>query len=188
MPVELKKRLLNVAEYHQMFQVGILTEHDRVELINGEIIAMSPIGSYHATAVNRINRVFHRLLGEIAIISVQNPIWLNPYSEPESDIALLAPPLEKYEEHHPQPDDIWLIVEIADSSYEYDRAVKLPLYAVAGIPQVWLINLHENQIEVFTTPDQGKYKLHQLMFPTDALILLIEGKEFVVSAGDILKK
>ena len=106
---------LNVSQYHQMSEVGIFSENDKVELINGEIIEMSPIGRRHTACVNRLNSVFSQLLGKKVIIAVQNPIILNNLSEPEPDIALLQPRADFYESGHPQPQDIFLLIEVADS-------------------------------------------------------------------------
>ena len=153
----LKTFRLNVSQYHQMSEAGILSENDKVELINGEIIEMSPIGRRHAACVDRINRLFSNILGIKVIVRVQNPIILNNLSEPEPDIALLKPRADFYESGHPQPQDIFLLIEVADSSLEYDRDVKIPLYASSGISEVWLVDIYEQVIIVYRYPSENGY-------------------------------
>ena len=148
---------LNVSQYHQMSEAGIFSENDKVELINGEIIEMSPIGRRHTACVNRLNSVFSQLLGKKVIIAVQNPITLNNLSEPQPDIALLKPRADFYESGHPQPQDIFLLIEVADSSLEYDRDVKIPLYASSGITEVWLVDIYEQVIIVYRYPSENGY-------------------------------
>jgi Uma2 family endonuclease len=158
MSLQIVKRQFNVTEYNRMAETGILSEDDRVELIEGEIIEMSPIGSRHAACVRRLDALFNRQLAGAAQVSAQNPILLDEYSEPQPDIALLKPRHDFYAEAHPLPSDVWLIVEVADTSIEYDRKVKAPLYAQAGIPEMWLVNLAEETIEVYTQPENGAYQ------------------------------
>lgn len=157
MSVQISKRLLTVSEYHKMAEAGILTEDDRVELIHGEIIEMSPIGSKHSGHVNRIMTLFVNLLGNQVIVSVQNPVVFDGYSEPEPDIAILHFREDFYEKKHPRPEDVHLIIEVADTSLDYDRETKLKLYASAGIPDFWIVNLEDEQIEIFKTPAQDTY-------------------------------
>lgn len=157
-PVAGRPRLFTVDEYHRMAEVGILTEDDRVELIEGEIVEMSPIGSRHVACVNRLTRLFTQEGGEGAIVSVQNPIRLSEYSEPEPDLALLRPRLDFYAEALPGPEDTLLVVEVMETSAEYDRQKKLPLYAQAGIPEVWLVDLAAECIEVYRQPSPGGYE------------------------------
>ena len=149
---------LNISQYHQMSEAGIFSENDKVELINGEIIEMSPIGRRHTACVNRLNSVFSQLLGKKVIVAVQNPIILNNLSEPEPDIALLQPRADFYESGHPQPQDIFLLIEVADSSLEYDRDVKIPLYASSGITEVWLVDIYQQVIIVYRYPSENGYR------------------------------
>ncbi len=141
-----------------MAEVGILSEDDRVELIEGEIVKMSPIGSRHAACVSRLNRLLQRLVGLDAIVRVQDPIRLNGYSEPEPDVALVKPRDDFYSREHPGPGDMLLLIEVADTSVERDLGAKLPLYAQAGIPEAWLVNLPAESIEVHSRPDSGEYR------------------------------
>ena len=155
---QVKNFRFTISQYHQMSEAGILSENDKVELINGEIIEMSPIGRRHTACVNRLNSVFSQLLGKKVIVAVQNPILLNNLSEPEPDIALLKPRADFYESGHPQPQDIFLLIEVADSSIEYDRDVKIPLYASSGITEVWLVDIYQQVITVYRYPTEHDYR------------------------------
>jgi Uma2 family endonuclease len=155
---QVKNFRFTISQYHQMSEAGILSENDKVELINGEIIEMSPIGRRHAACVDRINRLFSNILGIKVIVRVQNPILLNNLSEPEPDIALLKPRADFYESGHPQPQDIFLLIEVADSSIEYDRDVKIPLYASSGITEVWLVDIYQQVITVYRYPTEHDYR------------------------------
>jgi Uma2 family endonuclease len=138
---------LSVDKYEQMIAAGILSENDRVELIRGELLDKMPIGDAHVEVVNRLNRKFSRVLDESVTVSVQNPIVLND-SEPEPDVVL-------YKRQAPgkaRASDVQLIVEVADTSLEFDRTVKLPLYAESGIRELWIVNLGEEKIEVYRQP------------------------------------
>ena len=156
----LEHRLFTVEEYHAMGEAGILLEDDRVELIDGQIIAMSPIGGPHIRLVNRVERFFASQLyaqePPLAIVSVQNPVRLNRYNEPEPDVVLLHPETDD-SEATPTPDDVLLLVEIAVSGLSYDRNIKLPRYAKAGIPEVWIVAAEDKQIEAYRQPVSGGY-------------------------------
>ena len=169
MTVEVSKRTFNVEEYYQMVKAGILKEDDRVELINGEIVTMSPIGSRHAGCVKQLNALLSSQLQESAIISVQDPIQVDDYSEPEPDLAILKPRPDFYAERHPLPADVQVVIEVADTTLTYDRAVKLPLYAKAGISEVWIINLSENTVEIHTIPQTGIYRKVEFFKAGDCL-------------------
>ena len=158
MSVVIDRRRFTVEEYHQMTESGILTREDRVELINGEIISMSPINSPHAGCVKRINALFTRILREQVVVSVQDPLVVNDFSEPEPDVMLLKHRDDFYADAHPRPTDVYLLIEVADSSLPIDREVKLPLYAQAQIPEVWIINLAERTIEGYRSPSEGRYQ------------------------------
>lgn len=158
MSVQIAKHWFTVAEYNRMGETGILTEDDRVELVEGEIIEMSPIGRRHAACVGRLTNLLGRLLAEKAIVWVQNPIVLNDYSEPQPDVALLRRRDDFYENSLPTPDDVLLVVEVADTTVEYDRQIKVPLYARAGIAEVWIVNLVDEQIEIHAQPAGEAYQ------------------------------
>lgn len=141
-----------------MAAAGVFTEDDRVELIEGEIIEMNPIGSRHAACVGRLTESLGQMVGGKAIVWVQNPVQVDDYSEPLPDVALLKRRDDFYAQAKPQPADVLLIIEVSDSSVEYDRDIKLPLYARAGIPEMWLVNLPQETIEIYTQPFDGKYQ------------------------------
>ena len=149
----------NVEEYHRLTESNILHEDDRVELVEGRIVDMTPIGSKHAACVSRLNRIFTMKLQTSAIVQVQNPIQLLDQSEPQPDIVVLKNRDDFYAERLPNADDILLVIEVADSSLEYDRETKLPLYAKANIPEVWLINLIENIVEIYSAPSLEGYNV-----------------------------
>ncbi|MDR4507436.1 MAG: Uma2 family endonuclease [Candidatus Brocadiaceae bacterium] len=149
----------NIKEYHQLIESNILHEDDRVELIEGRIIDMTPIGSKHAACVGRLNRIFTMKLQTSTIVQVQNPIQLLGQSEPQPDIVLLKNRDDFYAEKLPTADDILLVIEVADSSLEYDKETKIPLYAKANIPEVWLVNLIENIVEIYSAPSPEGYNV-----------------------------
>lgn len=165
MTTELLRRLFTVNEYTQMAEAGILTEDDRLELIQGEIVQMSPIGRRHAAVVNRLVRLLTQYLGNRVILSPQNPVQLNDYSQPQPDIALLKPRADFYEARHPQPADILLLIEVADTTVLADRTVKIPLYAQNSILEVWLVNLESQCLEVYDQPSQQRYQHLQTLAP-----------------------
>ena len=167
----LEKRLLSVKEYHKMGEVGILAPDDRLELINGEIIKMSPLNSKHTSHVKRITALFYRLLDGQVTISIQDPVELNDYSEPEPDIAVLKFREDFYAEKHPLPVDVILLVEVADSTVVTDKKVKMPLYAKSGIPELWIVNLQENVIEVYKDNEGGVFKTQKSFKKGDTLPL-----------------
>ena len=152
------KRRFSVKEYYLMADAGILSPRDRVELIDGEIVQMAPIGSYHAACVDTLSNLFKEMLGRRVIVRVQNPVRLGERSEPEPDVALLRPRADAYRDAHPGPDDVMLIVEVSHSTVEYDRDVKTPLYAEAGIPELWLVNLDEDYIDGLSDPVGAGYR------------------------------
>ena len=152
-----KKRGFSVADYYHLAEVGILDEDDRVELIDGEIVLMSPINVPHAYCVKALTREFYTTASEQAVISVQDPIHLSANSEPQPDIALLRPRDDMYAAAHPTPDDILLLVEVADSTIDKDRNEKLPRYAKAGVPEVWIASLPDDWVERYRNPVEGEY-------------------------------
>lgn len=158
MTTQPQSRAFTVGEYYRMAEANILSEEDRVELIAGQIVAMSPIGCRHAACVKRLNLLLGKMVGDSMLLGVQDPIALDAYSEPEPDLVLLRPRADFYAAAHPSADDVLLAIEVADTSASYDREVKVPLYAQAGIPEVWLIDLQESRIEVFARPQGNAYQ------------------------------
>jgi Uma2 family endonuclease len=155
--VKLPYHIWTVAEYHQMAGAGLLDESDRVELIEGELVDMAPIGSRHAFLVDRIAETLGRGSRAAHMVRVQNPVLLGERSEPQPDIALVK--RDNYADRHPGPDDILLIIEVSDTTLEYDRDVKLALYARHGIPEVWLIDVNAGELTVYCEPAEGQFRL-----------------------------
>lgn len=151
------KRRFTVSEYHRLADAGILQEDDRVELLYGEIVEMSPIGPKHAGTVDRIVRVLTFLFGETAIVRGQNPILLNDYSEPLPDVAILRPRDDFYTTAHPTAEEVLIVIELSDSSLAFDRQIKLPAYAAGNIPEYWIIDLTHDRIMVHTDPSEDQY-------------------------------
>jgi Uma2 family endonuclease len=185
MEVQLARRLFTVAEYHKMAEAGILSEDDRVELLEGEIVAMSPIGSRHAACVMRLTELLSERVVGRAHVNVQNPVRLGEHSEPQPDLALLRRRRDFYASSHPGPEDVLLVIEVAETSAAVDREVKVPLYARFGVPEVWLVDLAGDQVEVFREPSAEGYRevrvlrrgeslapalLPDLLVPVDAVL------------------
>lgn len=157
MATEPVPRRFTVDDYHQMVEAGILCEDDRVELINGEILEMSPIGGRHVACVNRINRILIEHLGDAAIVSIQNPIRLGQYQEPEPDVAVIR--RRSYGDELPSTEDVLVLIEVSSTSLAFGRGTKLPLYAVVGIPEVWLVDIPGEAVERHTNPVGGAYRV-----------------------------
>ena len=160
---------LTVSDFHRMGEAGIFAAGDRVELIDGEIIDMSPIGALHAAIVDRLARHLGRSVGESVVVRCQNPIRLDDVSEPEPDIALLRPRADGYMSAHPGPEDVLVVIEVADTSLAYDLGVKVPLYARHGIPKAWVIDAATRQTRVFREPSVVGYARESLVGPEGPL-------------------
>ena len=160
-PASIPRRSFTRDDYHAMGAAGILTPEDRVELLEGEVVVMSPIGSRHAACVDRLNRAFFdagRFAGR-ALVRVQNPLAVSPRSELQPDLMLLTARDDDYAFGHPEPADVLLLVEVADSSLDYDRRTKLPLYAAVGIREAWLVDLEHDGIEACSEPTPDGYRV-----------------------------
>ena len=160
MPMELQRRRFTVAEYYAMAEAGILTEDDRVELIEGEIIQMAAIGSQHAACVSRLTRLLVEQTGDLAVVHVQNPVRLSDLSEPQPDLALLRPREDFYAGAHPRPADALLVIEVAHTTLGYDRGIKLPLYAASGVPEVWIVDVEGEVVDLYAEPEGGRFRTH----------------------------
>ena len=153
-----------------MLEAGILDEDDRIELIEGELYEMSPIGSRHAAAVNRLTEILGEQLRGIAIVSVQNPIELSQYSEPQPDLTLLRRRDDFYSESHPTPADILVAIEVSDTTHERDRSLKLPTYARAGVSEAWLVDLFNDHVEIHSQPASGIYQEIRIVLRDQPLV------------------
>lgn len=145
-------RRFTVEEFHRMGETGILRDDDRVELLDGQIIQMAPIGSPHAACVDRLTRLFTERLGGRVIVRVQGPVHIGRYSQLVPDLALLRPRDDFYAAAHPRPRDVLLLVEVADTTLAHDRRIKVPTYGRAGIRECWLVDLTNRRVEVFREP------------------------------------
>ena len=157
----LPRHKLTVDHYHKMAEAGILTTLDRVELIEGELIDMAPIGSQHATRVDYLTRLLVKQVSDDHWVRVQNPVHLGKHSEPEPDIAIVRN--RRYSKAHPTPKDVLLLIEVADTTVQYDRDIKIPLYARHHIPEVWLLDLPRGRLEIHLQP--GKQGYRQILLP-----------------------
>ncbi|MEL6675892.1 MAG: Uma2 family endonuclease [Bacteroidota bacterium] len=161
MSIKLKRKLFSISEYHQLAKAGMLHESEKVELLGGEIIYMSPIGSHHVACVNRLNHFLQKKLGDQFIISVQNPLSLPPFSEPEPDLAILTYRPDFYAKKLAGQEDIHLVIEVSDTTLEKDVTVKGPIYARAQIPEYWVIDLAKGGVIVKTHPQNGVFQITQ---------------------------
>ncbi len=150
-------RRFTVGDYLRLELAGLLTEDDRVELIEGELIDMAPIGSPHAGIVTRLTRYLSGVPAKFALVSVQNPVHLDDMSEPQPDLMLLRPRADAYTRLHPRPADVLLLIEVADSSLDYDRTVKALLYARFAIPELWIVDIPNEVVHVFLGPTPDGY-------------------------------
>ena len=162
LPAEIKRHRFTVEEYHEMVPSGLLAEDDRVELIDGELVEMSPIGWRHANCVTALTMLLARFAQDRYVVSVQNPVTISEYGEPQPDLVLLE---RQPHGRLPGPDDVALVIEVSDSTLAYDKTVKLPRYAGAGIPEVWIVDLENHKVEVHSNPSPEGYRASQTFGP-----------------------
>ena len=153
---QLTRWRFTVHDYHRMGEAGILHEDDRVELIEGELVEMTAIGTRHFSCVNRLTRMLVMNVGDEAIVSVQNPVRLNEYNEPQPDLTVIRS--RDYRESLPMPEDVLLLIEVSDTTLAYDRGVKLPIYAQAGIREIWIVDLAGKTIGRYTDRSEEGYR------------------------------
>jgi len=158
MTATVKTRPFTIIEFHKMAETGILTKNDRVELIQGEIIPMAPIGPFHAACVNTLTRMLIQRVPPDVIVHIQNPLRLDTHTEVYPDLALLRPRLDQYKNTIPEPADVLLLIEVADTTLYRDQHEKLPHYAQVGIPEVWLIDVTNKTVIVHREPSGQQYK------------------------------
>ena len=182
------RRRFTVDEYYRMAEAGILGEDDRVELIDGEVICMTPIGPRHAGYVDRLTRRFLQSLGDRAQVRVQNPVRLGEHDEPEPDVTLLRPRPDDYTTRHPTPEDVLLVVEVADSTLDFDRRTKARRYAEHGIPELWIVdaNPKRRRIFVYRDPAPDGYRTVQVVRRGERLAPLAF-PDGALSVGEILR-
>jgi Uma2 family endonuclease len=156
-PDVLNRHRLTVDQYYRMAETGVLAADARVELIEGEIVDMAPIGSRHGSTVKRLVQLLTEAVGKQAIVSVQDPVRLGLRSEPQPDLMLLAPREDFYASAHPTAADVLLLVEVSDTTARYDRGIKLQLYARHGVPEVWIVDLDNRVLRTFRGPKDDTY-------------------------------
>lgn len=165
-PVRLR---FSVDEYYKMIELGLLKDYERAEIIEGELIKKMTIGSPHAFVVDSLNRFFVKNVSDDILVRIQNPIRLTDFTEPEPDLALID--LTKFDrKQHPRPDEILLVVEVSDSTVKYDRETKLSLYGEAMIPEVWIVNLPKNIVEIHQKPSDGVYQFVKIFKRGDRIV------------------
>lgn len=175
----------DVEQYQQMGKAGIFHPESRIELIEGDIIPMTPIGLRHSTTINRLNQFFVQALKGRGIVSIQNSIRLQNYSEPQPDIAILRPREDFYASKFPQAEDVLLLIEVADSSLKYDQTTKLSFYAEHGIPEYWIVNLERDILEIYRQP-QNKSYLKQTLIDTSTIpFAAIDFPDIIMTLKDI---
>jgi Uma2 family endonuclease len=179
------KHLTNLDEWRRLGEAAIFPPESRLELINGEILDMAPIGFNHAGHINRLVKLFSKLIPDDVITSVQNPLQLGDLSEPEPDFMLLNPSTDYYSSRHPNADDVLLLIEVADSSLKFDQTHKLRLYALHNIPEYWLINLNNSCMEIYRKPHGEVYAEKNTLYSGDS-ITLSQLPDITIQVADIL--
>ena len=166
------KRRFSAKEFYKMAKAGVLCEDDRVELVDGEIVEMAAIGSYHAGCVLSLNMLFTQKVGDRVLVNVQNALKIDGFSVFQPDLAILLPRDDFYMNSHPTPKDVLLIIEVSDSSVDYDRNVKIPRYAQAGVPEVWQVNLPYGFVDTFSDldPENVRYRSTQRFSPGQQIV------------------
>lgn len=179
---------MSVRRYHQLVEAGIFTPRDKVELIRGYIVQKMSKKPAHSQATRRLQAHLARLLGFDSgwLLSNQEPITTDD-SEPEPDFAILRGGFEQYDRRHPVPSDVGLLIEVSDATLSYDQQVKKPLYAEAGIPTYWIVNIPDQQIEVYSEPHEGQYRVEAVYSGEDKIVVRLDGRDFGrIRAHDIL--
>ncbi len=166
------RRKITVEEYEVMYEAGVFKPDERLELINGEILKVAPMNAPHISYVIRLSRIFTERLTKRAIVSTQLPIVINEDSEPEPDISILQWRSDDYFSGKPSAQDVYAIIEVASTSLVYDRQVKVPLYARAGVPEVWIVKVQERELEVYRSPKGEAYSESRVLKPSDKIALL----------------
>lgn len=180
-----QKHLTDLAEWRRMGDAGIFPPDSRMELIEGEILTMAPIGFNHAGHVNRLARHFILMQSDQSQVRTQSPLQLGDLSEPEPDLVLVKADANDYTTRHPNATDALLVIEVSDSTLRFDKSQKLRLYATHGIPEYWIVNLIDNCLEVYRQPQDGDYLDKSILSKADSLNLLAL-PDIRVAVGDIL--
>lgn len=163
------RRRFTADEFERLAEVGVLDEDDRVELLDGDIVEMTPISTHHAGGVNALNSIFGARVRGRAVLAVQNPVRLDDFNEPQPDFCLLRLRDDLYRRAHPAGPDILLLVEVAHTSGPYDRGIKAPLYARHGVRETWVVDVDQRVVHVFRDPSPGGYGTHEVREPDETI-------------------
>jgi Uma2 family endonuclease len=175
----------SVKDYYRMAETGVLPPGARVELLDGKIIDMSPIGPLHGGVVKGLNLLFQRYSQNRWLMAVQDPVRLEDRSEPQPDLMLLKPAADNYRSRHPKPEDVFLLIEVSDSTLDTDREVKLPIYGRAGIAEVWIVNVDDSALEVYREPHFAGYASTQILHAGDT-VAPAHFPDAVIEVADLL--
>jgi Uma2 family endonuclease len=169
MTIAAELRSLSVQDYHRMVEAGILAADERVELLEGQLYTMAAKGTAHSAAVTRIDRVLSQRLAGRALLRFQDPVQLSDFSEPEPDVAVVQLDPQDYEDHHPRADEVFWLIEVADTTLRRDRDLKVPLYGRSSIPEYWILDVQERCLYVFREPGQTGYASEQKLSEQEAI-------------------
>ena len=168
----IRPRFWTVEEYHQMREKEVLHPEERVELLQGKILQIAPKNPPHAATNLCAANCLNQCLAGKALVRIQDPIALSAFSEPEPDLAIVQRKEGFYRDRHPAPDDVYLLIEIADTTLNFDRDQKAPIYAEADIPEYWILDVNTKQVYVFRQPHQGRYQEERILGETATISLL----------------
>jgi Uma2 family endonuclease len=184
LPELLSRHRVTVDEYYRMADVGVLAPEARVELIRGEVVDMAPIGSRHGGCVKILNNRLCAAVGERAVVAVQDPLRIGKHSEPQPDVMVLRLRSDNYRDAHPTPADVLLLIEVSDTTARYDREIKLPLYAEAGVPEVWIVDIDAQLLRCHRRPAGLEYtEMQALPAPSRIAVPGVEGAK--LELGDL---
>jgi len=178
------KRQINVSEYYKMAEVGILKREEKLELIQGEILRKFPNSPRQAGFSKRLNAVLGKIIADKALLSIKHPLRIDENNEPEPDIAVLKYREDYYSSAHPKANEVFFIIELAEKSLNFDRKIKAPLYAKAGIPVCWILDLKHEKLEIYSNPQYGIYRRNDFKKKSDKL--KIPGFDLEILVSDIL--
>lgn len=179
-------RLFTTKEYHRMAEIGILNPDERVELLAGQIVKMAAKGTAHSAAVSRSETLLRNRLGEQVLIRLQDPVQLDDLSEPEPDIAVVIPDPLYYEDNHPTPARVYLIIEIADTTIRQDCGLKASIYAQSGITDYWVLDVNNRQLHVFREPSQNGYQ-SELILSDRGNVSPLAFPQIIINVGEMLR-
>ena len=189
MVIEMTRRRFCVKDFYLMDEAGVFCDSDRVELVDGEIVDMAPIGSYHNSCVTTLTHIFVRAVPEGVRVQVQGAVQMDESTMFQPDLAILRPREDNYADANPTPEDVLLVIEVSDSTVAYDRNVKIPKYAQAGVPEVWQVNLPYGFIDKYVDPDPATGRYRSVMRHSDRQqIVPTQLPDISLNVSDILRR